>query len=60
MTADCCVYANITLKYCCIAVASHKYGYGLMDATAMVELAEKWVTVPPQRVCHTDIVVLNA
>ncbi|RWS28982.1 furin-like protease 2, partial [Leptotrombidium deliense] len=34
---------------------SHKFGYGLMDATAMVKLAKKWKAVPSQRVCHTDL-----
>ncbi|XP_026559605.1 proprotein convertase subtilisin/kexin type 5 isoform X1 [Pseudonaja textilis] len=35
---------------------SHLYGYGLMDAEAMVVEAEKWTTVPPQHVCieNTD------
>lgn len=32
---------------------NHKFGYGLMDATAMVKFAEQWTTVPPQRSCHT-------
>ncbi|KAK3853126.1 hypothetical protein Pcinc_022851 [Petrolisthes cinctipes] len=32
---------------------SHKFGYGLMDAGKLVELAEKWITVPPQHVCQT-------
>lgn len=31
---------------------SHKFGYGLMDAGAMVALAERWKTVPPQRICE--------
>lgn len=30
---------------------SHLYGFGLMDAEAMVMEAEKWTTVPQQRVC---------
>ncbi|KAL8203290.1 UNVERIFIED_CONTAM: hypothetical protein K2H54_047252 [Gekko kuhli] len=35
---------------------SHLYGFGLMDAEAMVKEAEKWTTVPPQHVCveNTD------
>ncbi|XP_074651070.1 proprotein convertase subtilisin/kexin type 6-like [Tubulanus polymorphus] len=32
---------------------SLKYGYGLMDASAMVDLAEVWSTVPPQHVCSS-------
>lgn len=32
-------------------VVSHLYGFGLMDAEAMVMEAEKWTTVPQQHVC---------
>lgn len=32
---------------------SHKFGYGLMDAGAMVSLAEKWNTVPAQHICKS-------
>lgn len=32
---------------------SHKFGYGLMDAAAMVNLAEKWTTVPAQHICKS-------
>lgn len=32
---------------------SHKFGYGLMDAGAMVELAEQWTTVPAQHICKS-------
>ncbi|KAL3319956.1 hypothetical protein Ciccas_001360 [Cichlidogyrus casuarinus] len=31
---------------------SHAFGYGLMDASAMVKLARKWTTLPIQRVCE--------
>ena len=31
---------------------SHNYGYGLMDAQAMVELSRKWITMPPQQSCE--------
>ncbi|XP_023239624.1 furin-like protease 1 [Centruroides sculpturatus] len=31
---------------------SHSFGYGMMDAAAMVSLAKKWTTVPPQKVCE--------
>ncbi|XP_030762286.1 furin-like protease 1, isoforms 1/1-X/2 isoform X1 [Sitophilus oryzae] len=37
---------------------SHSFGYGLMDAYAMVKLAKNWITVPEQRKCEigaTDI-----
>lgn len=33
------------------SIVSHLYGFGLMDAEAMVMEAEKWTTVPQQRVC---------
>ncbi|XP_034935212.1 furin-like protease 2 [Chelonus insularis] len=33
---------------------SHKFGYGLMDAGAMVELAEQWINVPPQHICKSQ------
>ena len=31
---------------------SHSYGYGLMDAEAMVRLAATWQLVPQQRSCE--------
>ena len=31
---------------------SHNYGYGLMDAEAMVQLARDWVTMPAQQHCE--------
>ncbi|UYV72888.1 Fur2 [Cordylochernes scorpioides] len=34
---------------------SHKFGYGMMDAAAMVNLAKSWSTVPPQVVCRTQV-----
>uniref|UniRef100_A0A9L0SZM5 furin n=1 Tax=Equus caballus TaxID=9796 RepID=A0A9L0SZM5_HORSE len=34
---------------------SHSYGYGLLDAGAMVALAQNWTTVAPQRKCIIDI-----
>ncbi|NXD31785.1 FURIN protein, partial [Spelaeornis formosus] len=36
---------------------SHSYGYGLLDAGAMVSLAKNWTTVGPQRKCVIDILV---
>lgn len=33
---------------------SHKFGYGLMDAASLVNLAEKWTTVPPQHICKSQ------
>ncbi|XP_058061771.1 furin-like protease 2 [Anopheles bellator] len=32
---------------------SHKFGYGLMDAGAMVSLAEQWTSVPSQHICKS-------
>ncbi|XP_025077508.1 furin-like protease kpc-1 isoform X4 [Pomacea canaliculata] len=31
---------------------SHSFGFGLMDASAMVSLARNWTTVPPQHICE--------
>lgn len=31
---------------------SHAFGYGLMDAYAMVQLAQRWITVPAQKICE--------
>ncbi|KAL1508965.1 hypothetical protein ABEB36_003778 [Hypothenemus hampei] len=36
---------------------SHKFGYGLMDAGALVNLAEKWTTVPPQHICKSQEII---
>lgn len=33
---------------------SHSFGYGLMDAAAMVNLARKWKTVPEQQRCEIN------
>lgn len=31
---------------------SHSFGYGLLDANAMVDVAKDWVTVPLQKLCE--------
>lgn len=33
---------------------SHSFGYGLMDAHAMVKLARTWKTVPEQQRCEIN------
>jgi furin len=33
---------------------SHSFGYGLLDADAMVEAAKDWLSVPPQKVCEVE------
>ena len=33
---------------------SHAFGFGLMDAGAMVRLAQDWQTVPSQQRCETE------
>ena len=30
---------------------SHSFGYGMMDASAMIDLAKTWTNVPHQRKC---------
>ena len=39
------------LKYVFFLV-SHSFGYGLMDAAAMVRISRTWITVPPQQFCE--------
>ena len=39
---------------------SHKFGYGLMDAAAMVEVAEKWPGVSDQRQCLSPVLTPDA
>lgn len=34
---------------------SHKFGFGLMDAEAMVDLARRWRPLPLQKVCETQV-----
>ncbi|CAF0955806.1 unnamed protein product [Didymodactylos carnosus] len=31
---------------------SHAFGFGMIDAAELVKMAEKWKTVPTQRICH--------
>ncbi|CAH1797473.1 unnamed protein product, partial [Owenia fusiformis] len=38
---------------------SLKYGYGLMDAAAMVELAEQWTPVPDHHICMSPLQTIN-
>lgn len=47
---------TLTCPFCAIAV-SHSYGYGLLDAGAMVALAKNWTSVGPQRKCLVDILL---
>ncbi len=34
-----------------LSAVSHSYGYGLLDASAIVSLAQTWTSVGPQRKC---------
>ncbi|XP_017340495.1 furin (paired basic amino acid cleaving enzyme) b [Ictalurus punctatus] len=36
-------------------LVSHSYGYGLLDASAMVALAQNWTSVGPQHKCVIDM-----
>lgn len=40
-------------------LVSHSFGYGLMDATAMVRLARRWKTVPVQHICNVTAQVFE-
>lgn len=37
---------------CWFFSVSHSFGFGLMDAGAMVRLARNWTSVPPQHICE--------
>lgn len=39
-----------------VSAVSHSYGYGLLDASAIVELAKTWTSVGPQRKCVITMV----
>ena len=34
---------------------SHKYGFGVLDGTAMVNRARWWITAPPQENCTFSV-----
>jgi len=36
----------------CAVSVSHHFGFGMMDASAMVELAMNWTQVPDQHRCQ--------
>eukprot|EP00095_Tigriopus_kingsejongensis_P009291 snap_masked-scaffold175_size286436-processed-gene-1.14 protein:Tk09291 transcript:snap_masked-scaffold175_size286436-processed-gene-1.14-mRNA-1 annotation:"furin-like convertase" len=38
---------------------SHKFGYGLMDAGKMTELARSWKTLPQQHICQSGVMVAD-
>lgn len=45
------ILTSVKLTSLLPSIVSHLYGFGLMDAEAMVMEAEKWTTVPQQHVC---------
>lgn len=52
-----CDLFNIVIAL--LFIVSHSFGYGLMDATAMVRLARKWKTVPAQHICNVTAQVFE-
>jgi len=38
---------------------NHKFGYGLIDTGAMVDLAEKWRNVPLQHICQSSVMITD-
>ena len=49
------LHPTVHTSYCFLMfTVSHKFGYGLMDAGAMVTLAEQWTSVPPQHICKSQ------
>lgn len=54
----CCSHQTDIHCVCSLLVSavSHSYGYGLLDASAIVELAKTWTSVGPQRKCVITMV----
>ena len=44
-------YSDCVFSPLCLSV-SHSFGYGLMDAAAMTDLARNWTVVPEQKICE--------
>lgn len=42
---------DTSLRFVSFISVSHLYGFGLMDAEAMVKEAERWKQVPQQHIC---------
>lgn len=42
-----------------LIAVSHSFGYGLMDAAAMVRVARTWQTVPDQHHCEVSAPHIN-
>lgn len=47
---------DMLLSHVFPSAVSHSYGYGLLDASAIVELARTWSNVGPQRKCVVNMV----
>lgn len=41
------------------SVVSHAFGFGMMDAYAMVTRAKTWKNVPEQRICNISVIAEN-
>lgn len=52
-------YFYYILILLCYFLVSHSFGYGLMDATAMVRLARRWKTIPAQHICNVTAQVFE-
>ena len=51
------VFAQVTLNIISNLTKSIlRYGFGLMDAGAMTELAKNWTNVPQQRICERSVI----
>lgn len=48
LSLNCTLFCNQSVSFLTV---SHLYGFGLVDAEAMVLEATKWRTVPPQHTC---------
>jgi hypothetical protein len=50
--AKVCVCVRLPITFC--DAVSSKFGYGLMDAEAVVRLAQQWTTVPTAHKCEYE------
>ena len=46
------VVASSVCVCVCLVSVSHHFGFGMMDAAAMVEVAMNWTLVPDQHYCQ--------
>ena len=54
------IYINDSLQKClCLSTVNQYFGFGLMNAEAMINRSLSWKTVPDQVVCKSSNMILN-